>query len=45
MNKYVQLGYISRDTSPIIQQRKSLCRVYLKEICGLGRKQLSLQEI
>ena len=34
MNKYVYLGYVSRDTSPIIGQRKLLCRVYLQEICG-----------
>ena len=33
-NKYVCLGYVSRDTSPIIGQRKLLCRVYLQEICG-----------
>ena len=35
-NKYVCLGYVSRDTSPIIGQRKLLCRVYLQEMCGPG---------
>ena len=39
MNKYVSLVYVSRDTSPIIGQRKWLCRTYLKEICESGWKQ------
>ena len=43
MNKYVQLGYNSRDTSPIIKQHKWLCHTYLKEICGPGWKQLNLR--
>ena len=30
MKKYVQLGYVSSDTSPIIGQRKLLFRAYLK---------------
>ena len=38
MNNYVQLGYVSKDTSPIIGQRKRLCRAYLKEMYGPGRK-------
>ena len=29
MKKYVQWGYVSRDTSPLIGQRKWLCRAYL----------------
>ena len=29
----------SRDTSPIIGQRKWLCHAYLNKICGLGQKQ------
>ena len=33
------ISYIWRDTSPIIGQPKWLYRAYLKEICGLGRKQ------
>ena len=34
------IGYVSRDTSsPIIGQRKWLCRAYLNEIYGPGRKQ------
>ena len=37
--KNVLLGYVLRDTSPIIGQRKWLCSAYLKEICGLLRKQ------
>ena len=39
MNKYVWLGYVSRDTSPIIGQRKWLFCAYLKQICGPGWKQ------
>ena len=30
---------ISKDTSTIIKEGKRLCRAYLKEICGPGRKQ------
>ena len=29
MNKYVWVGYVSRDTSPIIGQGKWLCSAYL----------------
>ena len=35
---YNTRNHISRDTSPIIGQRKWLCRAYLKEIYGRGRK-------
>ena len=35
MIKYAWQGYVSRDISPIIEQRKRLCGIYLKKICGL----------
>ena len=41
MNKYVWLGYVSRDT--IMGQRKWLFGAYLKEICGPGQKQQNLR--
>ena len=39
MNKCVLCGYVSRDTFPVIEQDKWLCRTYLKKICGPKWKQ------
>ena len=35
LDKYVQLGYVLRDTSPIIGQLKRLCGAYLKKHADL----------
>ena len=41
-DKYVYVGYVSRDTSPIIGQRKWSCPAYLKDISGLLWKQWNI---